>query len=242
MLFKLGQFHLRDPDNIKVKISGLWIRSMAYKTENPLVQGMVEIDNFWRITFCANPNQLYGLFDEMVRRKKLGRTNKTRGIELLTTNEVGVEEPNVMETDPFGSGGNDKLSEISTDGVEVSNSHLTEEISQTIQRKRGRPRKNRNKICPKDKVVESSPPAPKKRGRKPIGGIAPREAPATAIDVSNPSLLEGASCLREPQGRYPTRSKKVWLLGKVLGLEFEGTDEQALLGLDKVLKSFLPNE
>ncbi|XP_057456943.1 uncharacterized protein LOC130747902 [Lotus japonicus] len=97
------------------------------------------------------------------------------------------------------------------------------------KKKRGRPRKaNSDNQVVKEASAASS--TPKRRGRKPkLQGSG--EIHCDKREQHPP--------LRGPSGRYLTRSSKVWLLGKVLGLEFEGSDESAISSLERDLGAFL---
>lgn len=64
-----------------------------------------------------------------------------------------------------------------------------------------------------------SPPRPRRRGRRVIEAAA-----------SNPPSPPS------PSGPYFTRAKKVWFLGKYAGLEFPGSEEEAIRGLADFLK------
>ncbi|XP_057446651.1 uncharacterized protein LOC130738602 [Lotus japonicus] len=82
-------------------------------------------------------------------------------------------------------------------------------------------------------VVQQQVQLPRRRGR-------PKKVPPPY--QSNPILgceeqrgdLEEAGASPGSGGPYFTRSKKTWLLGKVLGLEFERSDIEAIRGLEKV--------
>ena len=54
------------------------------------------------------------------------------------------------------------------------------------------------------------------------------------------SEVSGQTQLR--RGGYYTRAKKTWLMGKLLGLEYPGTDEEAIKGLELKLATFLPED
>jgi hypothetical protein len=65
-------------------------------------------------------------------------------------------------------------------------------------------------------------------------------ADGTSQSSSSADKEESASLVCEggPSGGYFTRAKKAWLLGKVLGLEYPGSDLEAIRGLEGEFKSF----
>lgn len=144
-----------------------------------------------------------------------------------------------LEGDPYSTQLSTQVTEDNLEGERESNALLAAPSSPLAPRKRGRPRKLRPPFCPPEKQDRGIQYGPKKRGRKPKGLPPHTDSPATEGSLSNLQSEAENSGQREALGRYFTRATKVWLLGKVLGLEFDGTDAQAVEGLDRELKSFL---
>ncbi|XP_057455141.1 uncharacterized protein LOC130746511 [Lotus japonicus] len=108
-------------------------------------------------------------------------------------------------------------------------------LNGSASRSRGRPRK----IKARDSVLED--------------GGSSSLIPGTC-ELDDSLLLAEGSALVNPlasssvpdlgtvsRGRFFTRAKKAWLLGKVVGMVFEGSDIEAIQGLEKVFEEhFVP--
>jgi hypothetical protein len=84
--------------------------------------------------------------------------------------------------------------------------------------------------------VNPAIPSPRRRGRpkKFMSAKGTGQSSSSADnEESAPLVCEGG-----PSGGYFTRAKKTWLLGKVLGLKFPGSDLEAIRGLEEEFKSF----
>jgi hypothetical protein len=92
------------------------------------------------------------------------------------------------------------------------------------RRKRGRPRRS---LChpPSIPILPSGESLPLSSSGDPLG-----------------SEVSGQTSAQPRRGGYYTRAKKTWLMGKLLGLEFPGTDEEAIKGLELDLSTYLPEE
>ena len=60
------------------------------------------------------------------------------------------------------------------------------------------------------------------------------QSPSSADKEESASLV----CEGGPSGGYFTRAKKAWLLGKVLGLDFPGSDLEAIRGMEGGFAAF----
>lgn len=105
------------------------------------------------------------------------------------------------------------------------------------KKKRGRPRKLKGSgtISSNNEGVIERGGSSAKRGRKPKRISSP--SPSSPAASGEP---RGGG--RGSTGRYFTRAQKVWMLGKVLGLQYEGSDANAIASLEGELNTFLPRE
>ena len=75
------------------------------------------------------------------------------------------------------------------------------------------------------------------RPKKPKGVVSlpVLEGGSGSSSASSPSEVSSPS--GGPSGGYFTRAKKTWLLGKVLGLEYPGSDLEAIRGLEEEFRT-----
>lgn len=102
-------------------------------------------------------------------------------------------------------------------------------------RGRGRPRKNTTSIRSLDHIQHSSPSS--LRHSKSRGTLNPSTPCSREPNSGGPSIEPQSQHQNSDQNRGPyfTRATKAWLLRKSLGLEFQGSDDQAIKGISHEL-------
>lgn len=243
---KMDDLFQRVPDTYKVKIIG-------FRNWRPTLERGMQMTWYLKGTdpFYGGTSQGHlfdkGFFGVGKGDEVLGLQQLILGPNFCLTLEACSEDRRLasevsLEGDPYSTQLSTQVTEDNLEGERESNALLAAPSSPLAPRKRGRPRKLRPPFCPPEKQDRGIQYGPKKRGRKPKGLPPHTDSPATEGSLSNLQSEAENSGQREALGRYFTRATKVWLLGKVLGLEFDGTDAQAVEGLDRELKSFLPGE
>src|ERR1044072_3499470 len=131
--------------------------------------------------------------------------------------ESVVEESSQRHLDLIEEGGPEIIfNPCSTNDLEVSGC--------LPRRKRGRPRRS---LCnpPSFPILPSGESLSHSFSGDPLG-----------------SEGTGQTSTQPRRGPYYTRAKKTWLMGKLLGLEYPGTDEEAIKVVEQDLSTYLPED